>query len=312
MSDFEAILRAYQAAGGDPRFLRSPTIGSLVISGGQVVGANSIPGLEIRPEPLPDGVHVQVHLAPGTRVERPVHLCFGVLPERGVQRILADFDLGADSSVEFTAHCTFPNAVEVQHLMEGRFHVGPRATARYQETHYHGEQGGVVVRPTVHIEVEEGGRYFGAFNLSKGRVGVLAFDYTVDVAAHGLAELTARALGYGDDRITVKETIRLNGEAARGLAKSRIAVRERAQSEVLATTEGNAPYARGHVDCIEIVRDQAIANAVPVVRVTNDRAQITHEAAIGTVGKKELETLMSRGLDEEAAVDVIVRGMLGE
>jgi len=58
------------------------------------------------------------------------------------------------------------------------------------------------------------------------------------------------------------------------------------------------------VDCVEIVRDQAVASAVPVVRVTDDQAQVTHEAAIGTVDKKELETPMARGLDEEAAVDV--------
>ena len=38
---------------------------------------------------------------------------------------------------------------------------------------------------------------------------------------------------------------------------------------------------------------------------------MTHEAALGTVDKKELETLMARGLDEETAVDVIIRGMLG-
>jgi len=37
---------------------------------------------------------------------------------------------------------------------------------------------------------------------------------------------------------------------------------------------------------------------------------VTHEAAIGSVNKKELETLMARGLDEDSAVDVIIRGML--
>ncbi len=47
-----------------------------------------------------------------------------------------------------------------------------------------------------------------------------------------------------------------------------------------------------------------------MVRVRDDRAYVTHEAAIGTVDKKELETLMARGLDEERAVDVIIRGML--
>ncbi|MBE9506760.1 MAG: SufD family Fe-S cluster assembly protein, partial [Chloroflexi bacterium] len=40
------------------------------------------------------------------------------------------------------------------------------------------------------------------------------------------------------------------------------------------------------------------------------RARVTHEAAIGSVNRKELETLMARGLDEDDAVDIIIRGML--
>jgi len=166
------------------------------------------------------------------------------------------------------------------------------------------------VVPKAQVTVDEGGHYSSEFALTTGRVGKLDFDYVVDVAARGVAELTAKAYGYGNDAISVKETIRLNGEHARGLAKSRIAVRDEATSEVMGSTEGNAPFARGHVDCIEVVRDRATASAIPVVRVRDDRAYVTHEAAIGTVNKKELETLMSRGLDEETAVDVIIRGML--
>lgn len=311
MSDFEAILKAYEAAGGNPEFLKSPKVGSLVISGNQVLGLNAIPGLEVSAEPLADGVKVSVRVAEGARVERPVHLCFGVVPAEGVQRILVDYEIGAGSSVEFLAHCTFPNALRVQHIMQGTVHVGAGATMRYGEVHYHGETGGIEVLPKLQIKVDEGGRYFSSFSQTKGRAGRIDFDYTVDVGREGVTELTAKALGYGEDQITVRETVRLNGEGARGLAKSRVAVRDRARSEVFATTEGNAPLARGHVDCVEIVRGQAVANAVPVVRVTDDRAQVTHEAAIGTVGKKELETVMARGIDEEEAVDIIVRGMLG-
>jgi len=64
------------------------------------------------------------------------------------------------------------------------------------------------------------------------------------------------------------------------------------------------------MDCTEIVRGDAIARNTPIVVVRNDRAQVTHEASIGAVNHKELETLMAHGLDEEAAVDVIIRGML--
>jgi len=312
MSDFEQILQAYEESGGDPKFLKSPKVASLVVSGNQVIGANSIPGLTMTAEQLPDGVKAQVAVDAGVRIELPVHLCFGVLPAEGIQRILSEFEIGAGASVEFIAHCTFPNATHVQHIMEGKIHVGEGATMRYKETHYHGQTGGVEVLPKARVTVAKGGRYASTFGLSRGRAGKVDFDYEVDVAEDGVAELDAKVMGYGDDEIIVRETIRLNGERARGLAKSRIAVRDQARSEVFGTTEGNAPFARGHVDCVEIVRDQAIARATPLVRVTNEQAQVTHEAAIGTVDKKQLETLMARGLDEEAGVEVIIRGMLGD
>ena len=39
-------------------------------------------------------------------------------------------------------------------------------------------------------------------------------------------------------------------------------------------------------------------------------AKVTHEAAIGSVDKKQLETLMAHGLTPEEAVDVIVKGIM--
>ena len=105
--------------------------------------------------------------------------------------------------------------------------------------------------------------------------------------------------------------MRLNGEGARGLTKTRVAVRDQATSEIYTTAEGNAPGAVGRMDCTEIVRGQAVARNVPTVVVRDDGARVTHEAAIGSVNRKELETLMARGLDEDDAVDIIIRGMLG-
>lgn len=63
-------------------------------------------------------------------------------------------------------------------------------------------------------------------------------------------------------------------------------------------------------EMVTVVRGQATARNMPLVVVRDDRAHVTHEAAIGTVNRKELETLIARGLDEEIAVDVIIRGML--
>jgi len=308
--EFEAMLDAYEKAGGKPDVLRAPRVASAVISASDVLSVNEIEGVTIEAEEREHGVRARITVAPGTRVEHPVHLCFGMTASEGLQEIDAQFEIGEGAEAGFLAHCTFPNAAKLKHVMDADIHVGPGATMRYREAHYHGSEGGIEVLPTTHAQVDEGGRLEVEFNLTEGRVGRMAIDFEADVAAHGVAKLVSKAFGSGDDDISVKEVVRLNGEGARGLTKTRVAVRDRAKSEITTTAEGNAPQARGHMDCTEIVRGRAEARNIPIVVVRDDRARVTHEAAIGSVGKKELETLMARGLDEEEAVDVIIRGML--
>ena len=55
---------------------------------------------------------------------------------------------------------------------------------------------------------------------------------------------------------------------------------------------------------------EAIARAVPLVSVSDQQAKVTHEAAIGSIDKKQMDTLMARGLSPDEAVDVIVAGIL--
>jgi Fe-S cluster assembly scaffold protein SufB len=309
--EFEAMMKAYEQAGGRSDVLQVPKVASAVISGNRVLAANSIEGVSIEAEELENGVRAWITVAPGTKVAYPVHLCFGVLPKAGLQEIISEFEIGEGAEVGFLAHCTFPNAVDVKHVMDAKVHVGKDATMRYSEGHYHGDLGGIQVLPTTRAQVDEGGQLESEFSLVHGRVGHLAIDFEVDVAAGGVVELVAKANGFGADEISVNEVVRLNGTGARGLTKTRVAVRDQAVSEIYTTAEGNAPGAVGHMDCTEIVRGSAVARNVPTVVVRDDQARVTHEAAIGSVNRKELETLMARGLAEDEAVDIIIRGMLG-
>ncbi|MGB9640613.1 MAG: SufB/SufD family protein, partial [Anaerolineales bacterium] len=194
--------------------------------------------------------------------------------------------------------------------MDARVHVGRNASLTYTEEHFHGSEGGVEVLPKAKVIIDEGGRYVTTFNLTRGRIGKMEIDYEIEVGSKGVVEMVTKAYGHEDDEVKVNEIVHLNGEKARGLTRTRVAVRDQATSKVFTTMEGNAAGARGHMDCTEIVRGKAIAQNTPIVVVRDDQAQVTHEAAIGTVNRKELETLLARGLDEEEAVDLIIRGMI--
>lgn len=46
------------------------------------------------------------------------------------------------------------------------------------------------------------------------------------------------------------------------------------------------------------------------VEVHHPKAHVTHEASIGSLDNKQFETLMSRGLTEDEATDLIIEGLL--
>lgn len=311
MTEFDELMTAMGAAGGDRAVLEDPETAHLVVVGSRIVSSRSVPGLEVEAAGTERGVRVKIRLREGTHLKAPVHTCFGVVHREGDQQIDIAVVLEPDSSARFIAHCLFPNAERVRHVMDAHVEIGEGAAMQYQERHFHGPHGGVEVVPKAVVRIGKGGRYTSDFTLTDGRVGSLAIDYDVEAAEDAVVELTARVFGHGVDDIRIRERVVLGGENSRGIIKTRIAVEDDALAEVTGITEGNAAGARGHVDCMEIIRDRAVAKAIPIVSVTHPQAKVTHEAAIGSVDKHQLETLMAHGLAPEEAVDVIVKGMLG-
>jgi len=84
--------------------------------------------------------------------------------------------------------------------------------------------------------------------LSEGLVGKLDYNFEVFCHEKGVAELVVKAYGKGNDDIKVLERIHLDGAGARGLAKSRIVLSDKAKAEVRGETYGNAPDARGSIN----------------------------------------------------------------
>jgi len=309
-SEIKDMDAAYSAAGGDAAVLHKHELASLVVSGNKVLNANGTEGIVLEKHETEYGVDIKMTIKKGYKIPLPVHLCFGLIPKDGLQEIKMNFVAEEDSAVELIAHCTFPNAVKVIHRMDAQMLIGKNASLNYTETHFHGPHGGIQVIPKAHIRIEEGGSYYTNFSLVSGRVGYLEFDYSVDAEKDAICEMVTKVYGKKDDKIKILEKISLNGENARSVIKSRLAITDNAESEFRGITEGHAPRARGHVDCMEVIQGNAKAEAIPIVRVDNPLAKVTHEAAIGCVDKKEVETLMARGLEEDDAIDVIVKGML--
>ncbi len=311
VKEYEAMFEAYGRAGGNLDALKSREVGNLVIHKNKVLSTNEVKGIKVETKETETGVNIYLLVEEGAKIKDPVHLCFGVLPEEGLQEIVLKVEAQADSEINVIAHCIFPNAVDVTHKMSADINVGDNAKFSYHETHYHGEFGGVKVIPKAKIRVGKKGVWESTFVLIKGCVGILDYDFEIFGDERSNSELMVKVSGKKEDDISIVEKIHLDGREARGLAKSRLVLSDNAKAVVRGETYGNAPFARGHVDCLEIVNGEGvIARAIPVVYVNNKQAKVTHEAAIGSIDKKQMQTLMARGLNEEEAVDIIVRGIL--
>jgi len=310
MSELDALMEAFGAAGGEKSVLADKETAHLVVNQNRIVSLQGIEGMKVKTREMRNGISASISVAEGAVLKNPVHLCFGVVHKKGLQKIKMNIRLERGAAAKFIAHCIFPKAEKVRHLMDATVEIGEGAEMRYSETHYHGLYGGIEVVPKLAVRIGKGGRYYTDFTLVNGRVGRLAIDYDVRAGENAVAEMTARVFGHADDDIRIKERVALEGENARGLVKARVAVEDEAAAEITGITEGNAAGARGHVDCMEIVKDKAVAKAYPFVQVNHPLAKVTHEASIGSVDKKQMETLMAHGLSPSEAVDMIVKGML--
>lgn len=312
MPNDDLLAELYRSIGVAPHALRNrPDIARIEVHANRVLGAHLVPGLEVDAQERSDGVEAKIRVTEGTVIEHPVQVCFGMIPESGVQQIVLEIDIEPRARAGVVAHCTFPNARKVRHEMNAVIRLGQDAQYAYFERHVHGPAGGVLVLPRSRVFVGAGARFQTEFELLRGRVGQIDIDLEAWGDAHSTTEINARLSGTGDDRIAIREAVHLDGEYARGVLTSHIALRDTARAEIFNTLTAGAAFARGHVDCKEIVQDRAVAKAVPIVEVNHPKAHVTHEAAIGSVDSKQLETLMARGLNEDEAVDLIIQGLLG-
>lgn len=306
------ILESARLVGFDIDLMLGKDTPKFFLNYNKIVGVQEVKGLILAGQELDNGVKADFIVTQGNKIKTPVHLCFGVIKEEGLQEIIPRFIIEDGGKVLVLAHCSFPRAQNLTHRMQGEVILGKNSTFFYEERHYHGEEGGARVFPQFRVYAGEDSRFQTIFSLTKGKVGLLSIDFEIYGQAGSKIEVISKAYGRSkSDRVKIRDAVFLEGENARGLIKLRAAASQGGDVVMMGITEANAPYTNGHVDCKEIVQGEgSTARAIPIVRVGDENARVTHEASVGKVNQKELDTLMARGLTEGEAVDMIVQGML--
>ena len=283
-----------------------------VVNGNKIIDQEKVDGVEVESEEAESGVKVNLRIKKGIKVKQPIFLCFGFVDSHYNQMIVpnVEFEEGAEATV--ISHCTFPKAIDASHEMEASFKIGKNSKMNYTEYHYHGNDSGTRVVPKLKVDVAEGGEFLTSFNLSKGTIGKTSIEFEIHLAKNARTEVETKVLGRNEkDHIEIVDKVYLEGENSKSLIKMRAAAKDGGTVLMQGETYAKAAGCIGHVDCQEILSGKnSVAKAIPIVEVSNDEARVTHEASVGKINQKELETLMTRGLSEEEASELIINSLL--
>ncbi|MDD3879354.1 MAG: SufD family Fe-S cluster assembly protein [Syntrophomonas sp.] len=245
----------------------------------------------------------------GKKSSLPVQTCLLLGSNKVFQTVHNIVVVEEGASLDIITGCTAKKGVEEGlHLGISEMYVKKGATLNFTMIHNWAEQIGV--RPRTVVHVEEGGTYVSNYICLKPVRSVQMYP-TVKLEGKGaVTRLNTIAIAHSGSELDLGSRAVFNAPGTKAELISRtitIGGRIIARGEMI----GNAKGAKGHLECKGLVlTDKGSQLAIPILEANVDDIELTHEAAVGKIAKDQVEYLMARGLTEDEAVGMIVRGFL--
>lgn len=236
-----------------------------------------------------------------------------IITESGLTDVVYnDFHIGKNANVIIFAGCGIHNDLHNDSEHDGihRFFLEENAKVKYVEKHY-GEGKGTgkkVLNPTTEIYMKKN----SVMNMDS--VQIKGVDNTLRITKAVLEENTTleiseKILTTGKEKAKTEFIVDLNGENASVHVTSRSVAENSSYQEFVSNVTGNTKcYA--HIECDAIIKGEGKVKAIPEIYAKNIDANLIHEAAIGKIAGEQLKKLMTLGLSEKEAEDVIIKGFL--
>lgn len=276
---------------------------------GQVVDRHSTKEIEIVPKKNKSGIDIFVK--PNV-VNKALHIPVIITAGGLNDLVYNDFYIGENSFVTIVAGCGIHNTGDADSTHNGihSFHLEKNSHVKYIERHV-GEgkgKGGKILNPTTKIYQKENSK-LEIETLQLG--GVTASDRKTFATLGDNAELIIQEniLTENEERATTNFKVTLKGKKSRVEVVSHSVAKGKSYQEFKSDLIGKEE-SFGHVECDGILLDDARIVSVPMIDAVSKDASLVHEAAIGKIAGDELVKLMTLGLSEKEAEDVIIKGFL--
>ena len=276
---------------------------------GEVVKRENSAEIEIVPKKNKSGI--DVFIKPNVK-NKAVHIPV-IITEGGIDDLVFnDFFVGENAFVTIVAGCGIHNTSSDTSRHNGihSFHLEKGAHVRYIERHI-GEgngKGGKILNPTTKIFQKENSTLEIETLQLKG-VTSSARKTVATLGKGAFLRIQENILTENDNTATTDFKVTLNGENSKVEVVSRSVAKGKSVQKFQSNLVGKA-CCFGRVECDGILLDEARIVSVPMIDAVSKDASLTHEASIGKIAGDELVKLMTLGLNEKEAENVIIKGFL--
>jgi Fe-S cluster assembly protein SufB len=249
-----------------------------------------------------------IRAAAGVQVAQPVQSCLYIVREGFSQNVHNVVIAEEGSRLQVITGCaTSPHLVSGLHVGVSEFYVKKGAQLHFTMIHDWGAK--VNVRPRTVVHVEAGGVFISNY-ISMKPVGSLQMNPLTYLAGEGaVARFNSILVAGKNCHLDVGSRVVLEAPGTRAEIVSRAIA---AGGTILARGEliGKSAGIKAHLECKGLILKEGLMHAIPELRGYVPGVEMSHEAAVGKIDQGEIEYLMARGVDEDEAVSMIVRGFL--
>jgi len=252
-----------------------------------------------------------VYIPPGVHLETPLQAYFRVNQERMGQfeRTLIICDEGA--SAHYIEGCTAP-VYSTESFHSGVIEIVVKKNARFRYTTIQNWSNNmynlVTQRALVH---EDANMEWLDGNLGSKLTMKYPSCYLVGERAHGEI-LSIAYSGDGQHQDTGGKVVHAAPYTTSSIVSKSISKGHgRSTYRGLCKVHEGAHHARSNVECDALlINDTSRTDTYPYIEIEENDANVGHEASVSKIGEEQLFYLTSRGISEEEAMAMIVRGFI--
>ena len=247
---------------------------------------------------------------PGSKEVFPLQACMFIGDEKVMQTAHNIIIAEENSELHIITGCaTGEDVSSALHVGVSEFYLKPGSKITFTMVHNWAEQ--VDVRPRTGIMCGDETTYISNYILTSPVRSIQSYPTAYCSGKNSKVLFQSILGGQKDSILDMGSRVYLEGEGASTEMISRAVSKDNSQVYARGHLAGKMHDTKGHLECHGLVlSDDSMIYAVPELEGSARDLELSHEAAVGKIAEEEVLYLMSRGLTEEEAASMIVRGFL--